>query len=608
MPARTWELSQFLIGVLGVEDVGSTYEGTVAYHPTCHSLRLLRVGDAPLRLLRAVPGVELVELPDAEECCGFGGTFAVKNADVSAAMLDEKLAAVVAQRRRRRVRLRQLVPDAHRRRSPPSRHRGAAGAPGGDPGHREQCGARCAARELPAGGAAALANAQVRANIRHATGSIRAKRAAVVAEVPDWEALREAAAAIKDATLARLDEVLVELEASVEAAGGVVHWARDAAEANEIVTALVRAEGADEVVKVKSLATDEIRLNEALEAAGIRPIETDLAELIIQLADERPSHLLVPAIHKNRVEIRDLFRARLGRPDLSDDPAELAEAARLHLREAFLRARVAISGRELRRRRHRHDLRRRVRGQRAHVHDAARDADHGDGDREGDSALPRPRGVPAAVAPLLDRRADEPVHLALDRRPRRRRAERFHLVLLDAGRTRVLADPGGRPALRCIRCSACINVCPVYRQTGGHAYHSPYAGPIGAILAPQLVGESGAVASLPFASSLCGACYDVCPVLIDIPSILVHERGKAVARERAGHRRAVAEAARPGVRDARRLRAGAAARPLAATARRAQRLDHALPAGPARRLGASRDLPALPAQTFREWWESRDRA
>ena len=165
-----------------------------------------------------------------------------------------------------------------------------------------------------------------------------------MAEVPDWEALREAAAAIKDATLARLDEVLVELEASVEAAGGVVHWARDAAEANEIVTALVRAEGADEVVKVKSLATDEIRLNEALEAAGIRPIETDLAELIIQLADERPSHLLVPAIHKNRVEIRDLFRARLGRPDLSDDPAELAEAARLHLREAFLRARVAISG------------------------------------------------------------------------------------------------------------------------------------------------------------------------------------------------------------------------------------------------------------------------
>ena len=176
------------------------------------------------------------------------------------------------------------------------------------------------------------------------------------------------------------------------------------------------------------------------------------------------------------------------------------------------------------------------------------------------------------------------------------------------GRTRVLADPAGRPALRCIRCSACINVCPVYRQTGGHAYHSPYAGPIGAILAPQLVGERGRSASLPFASSLCGACYDVCPVLIDIPSILVHERGK-VGRARARRSRGeVAEAARPRLRDARRLRAGAAARPLAAAARRARRLDHALPARPARRLGALARPAGVAAQTFREWWESRDGA
>ena len=144
---------------------------------------------------------------------------------------------------------------------------------------------------------AALANPRVRANIRHATTAIRSKRAAVVAEVPDWELLRAAGAAIKDQALNNLGAVLVELESSVQAAGGIVHWARDAAEANEIVIGLVRAEGADEVVKVKSLATDEIRLNEALEGAGIRPTETDLAELIVQLAGERPSHLLVPAIH-----------------------------------------------------------------------------------------------------------------------------------------------------------------------------------------------------------------------------------------------------------------------------------------------------------------------
>ena len=190
----------------------------------------------------------------------------------------------------------------------------------------------------------ALASRQMRANVLHATTTIRAKRALAVDEVPDWEELRDAGAAIKDHALLSLERLLVDLEAAVTTRGGVVHWARDAAEANAIVADLVRAEGASEVVKVKSLATDEIGLNEALEAAGIRPLETDLAELIVQLAGERPSHLLVPAIHKNRTEIRDLFRQRLGLEDLTDDPGELTAAARAFLRDAFLRARVAVSG------------------------------------------------------------------------------------------------------------------------------------------------------------------------------------------------------------------------------------------------------------------------
>ncbi|MGN6634773.1 MAG: LUD domain-containing protein, partial [Oryzihumus sp.] len=196
----------------------------------------------------------------------------------------------------------------------------------------------------------ALGNTQLRANLAHATGTIRAKRAAVVAEVEDWEELRLAGAAIKDATLLRLDEHLLTLEAALQARGATVHWARDAAEACRVVADVARAHGVDEVVKVNSMPTQEIGLNEALAAEGIAAWETDLAELIVQLGDDLPSHILVPAIHRNRTEIRDIFvrsMAAAGRPappDLTDDPARLAEAARLHLREKFLRARVAISG------------------------------------------------------------------------------------------------------------------------------------------------------------------------------------------------------------------------------------------------------------------------
>ena len=197
---------------------------------------------------------------------------------------------------------------------------------------------------FPAAARLALADSQLRANLARATSTIRDKRARVVDELPDWEELRRAGAAIKDDALLRLDSMLEQLESAVSAAGGVVHWARDGDEACSIVAKIARSNGADEVVKVKSIATDEIGLNERLAADGILAVETDLAELIIQLDGDFPSHILVPAIHRNRAEIRDIFRRELGLADLTDEPAALAEAARLHLRAKFLSARVGVSG------------------------------------------------------------------------------------------------------------------------------------------------------------------------------------------------------------------------------------------------------------------------
>ena len=457
-------------------------------------------------------------------------------------------------------------------------------------------------RPFPQAARAALGDAQLRRNLGHATATIRAKRAAAVAELPDWDQLRAAGAAIKDEVLANLDDYLVRLEEQVAARGGTVHWARDGDEANAIVIELVKATGADEVVKVKSMATQEIALNEALEAAGIAAIETDLAELIVQLGHDTPSHILVPAIHRNRSEIRDIFIREMPGvdPGLTDGPAVLAEAARRYLRRRFLAARVAISGANF-----------------AVAETGTLAVVESEGNGRMCLTLPRTLITVMGIEKIVPTWRDLEVFLQL--LPRSSTAERmnpytsmwtgavegqdFHLVLLDNGRTATLADPRGRSALRCIRCSACLNVCPVYERTGGHAYGSVYPGPIGAILSPQLTGVEQNL-SLPFASSLCGACFDACPVAIDIPSMLVHLRGRVnEAKGRTPESTAMAALSWT-MRSPRRwtwaLRAARLGRVLGRRRGSIRRLPPPLSAWT-----AARDAPRPPRQSFRDWWGRR---
>ncbi len=455
--------------------------------------------------------------------------------------------------------------------------------------------------DFPAAAREALADRRLRANLRGATRTIRARRAAAVAELHGWEELRDQARRAKDDALERLDELLEQFRAAAEAAGARVHVAADAAAANDIVAGVARDHGVTELVKMKSLATDEIRLDAALAAAGVEAVETDLAELIVQLAGDTASHILVPAVHYSRGQVRDLFRRTIARgADLSDDPAELAEVSRLYLRERFLRAQMGVTG--------------------ANVGVAETGTVcvvENEGNGRMVTTLPpvlvTVMGIEKVVATLDD------LGLLLRLLPRSATGERissyvslltgvtagdgpreYHIVLLDNGRRCALADPVGRQALRCIRCSACLNVCPVYARVGGHAYGSIYPGPIGAILTPQLWGMEE-YAKLPFASSLCGACAEVCPVGIDIPRVLLHLRARAVREQAPAPEKAAFGAVACAFGSPRRFAA-------------AQKLGRAagLPltrGGLVRRLPRplagwtqGRDLRPVARETFRAWW------
>ena len=450
--------------------------------------------------------------------------------------------------------------------------------------------------QFPANARRSVNDAQLRRNVRKATTTIRERRAKLVEEMPDWQDLRAAGAAIKDDMLAHLDRYLEQFEAAAISRGAQVHWARDAEEANSLVTSLVKATGEREVIKVKSMLTQEIGLVAALASEGITAYETDLAELIVQLGHDRPSHIVVPAIHKNRAEIREIFLREMGDapPDLSDDPHALAEASRRHLRRKFFEAKVAISGANF-----------------AVAETGSLLVAESEGNGRMCLTLPQTLISVVGIEKLVPRFQDLEVFLQL--LPRSSTGERMnpynsvwtgvtpgdgpqqvHIVMVDNGRTNVLRDEIGRQALRCIRCAACLNVCPVYERAGGHAYGATYPGPIGAILTPQLVGVEHA-SKLPFASTLCGYCYEVCPVKIDIPTVLVKLRHDSVRAKKHPAEDALFAAAGSAMKGRRRWSLALRLAPLMRLVRRGG-------PPPVAQWTTVRDLPTPPSHPFRDWW------
>ncbi len=456
----------------------------------------------------------------------------------------------------------------------------------------------------------ALADAHLQEAYRSSTLRLYEHRLQAIQEVPGFERLRERAHAIKHEVMEHLDFYLEQFATNVERHGGKVHWVRTGDEACAMVREIAERAGAREVVKAKTMVSEEIELNHALEAAGIRGVETDMGEFIVQLAGERPAHIVAPAIHKTRRDVSDLFATHV-HAERTEEPERLTAIARRALREMFQKAGVGLSGANF-----------------AVAETGTVVLIENEGNIRFCTTAPRVHVALVGIEKIIPRFADLGVFLRLlarsgtgqklsvytslltgTRRPGEDGPDELHVVLVDNGRVETLADPKMREALFCIRCGACLNACPVYRKIGGHAYGWVYSGPIGALITPQFAGLDRA-RELPFASSLCGACREVCPVKINIPDLLLHLRSKVQA-ETPAPRPADSPVAE---RTAMRLWAWVMKRPrVYALASRLARVGQRLyarqgwiktfPAFPLSRWVDGRDLPALASKSFRERWK-----
>ncbi|MBU6351085.1 MAG: iron-sulfur cluster-binding protein [Chloroflexi bacterium] len=377
----------------------------------------------------------------------------------------------------------------------------------------------------------ALHNKQLKVALDRATGRMAGQRVAAMGAV-DAPRLRAQVRQMKEHVLRTWPELLEQLETQVTANGGHVHWAKEAADLQRIVVEIARKANVQKVVKAKSMATEEVHLNQALQRAGLKVVETDLGEYIIQLAGEPPSHIVAPVIHRRVEDIAAIFQRELDMPPTLD-PQVICGVARGVLRKEFLSAEMGISGCNF-----------------AIAETGTCCIVTNEGNGRMTSTLPRVYVVVMGLEKLVPTVEDAflqyqalcrsstgqqcSVYLSMTSGPRKPGdvdgPEEFHLVLLDNGRLDMLAKGYGE-ALCCIRCGACLNVCPVYREIGGHAYGSTYSGPIGAVISPNIHMEVTDVDKLPYASSLCGACRDACPVQIDLPRMLLELRRDVVEAE-----------------------------------------------------------------------------